>query len=252
MWKNAQNIDGLGRILQYMGDFRRQARVKKTKNLSSRQKDMGKTMSRYWAAALVVYVMALFQASAQDVNITPEIKSFSARINGQLIQIDRIQDTSHRVTSEFAKTSRPCPPFCIHPISAAPGVETLGEIELMDFISSEVAGKTGLVVDNRVPEWFAKGTIPGAVNIPFNTLEQSNPYRAQIFQALGAVQAEEGWNFEGALDLALFCNGPWCDQSPRAIRDLIEAGYPPEKLRYYRGGMQMWVLLGLTVKTPNT
>jgi hypothetical protein len=28
---------------------------------------------------------------------------------------------------------------------------------------------------------------------------------------------------------------------------MIEAGYPAEKIFYYRGGMQMWRMLGLTV-----
>jgi rhodanese-related sulfurtransferase len=43
----------------------------------------------------------------------------------------------------------------------------------------------------------------------------------------------------------LFCNGPQCPQSPRAIRALIEAGFPPDKILYYRGGMHDWMTLGL-------
>jgi len=70
---------------------------------------------------------------------------------------------------------------------------------------------------------------------------------------LGARKLEDGtWDFGGARELLLFCNGPWCGQSPRAIRNLIAAGYPPEKLHYYRGGMQNWQLLGLTVVKPAT
>ncbi|MDF1873231.1 MAG: rhodanese-like domain-containing protein, partial [Vannielia sp.] len=42
-------------------------------------------------------------------------------------------------------------------------------------------------------------------------------------------------------------NGPWCGQSPTAARRMIEAGYPADKIYYYRGGMQMWQMLGLTV-----
>jgi len=45
----------------------------------------------------------------------------------------------------------------------------------------------------------------------------------------------------------LWCNGPWCGQSPHAIRGLLDLGYPAEKLYYYRGGMQAWQSLGLTV-----
>jgi len=48
----------------------------------------------------------------------------------------------------------------------------------------------------------------------------------------------------------LFCNGPWCDQSPRAIRGLRKIGYPADKLHYYRGGMQDWLIMGLTTIVP--
>lgn len=44
-----------------------------------------------------------------------------------------------------------------------------------------------------------------------------------------------------------FCNGPQCPQSPTAIRKLLSAGYPPEKILYYRGGMHDWITLGLPV-----
>jgi rhodanese-related sulfurtransferase len=39
----------------------------------------------------------------------------------------------------------------------------------------------------------------------------------------------------------------WCGQSPTAIRAMIAAGYPAEKIQYYRGGMQDWRILGLSV-----
>ena len=50
----------------------------------------------------------------------------------------------------------------------------------------------------------------------------------------------------------LFCNGIWSDQSLRGLQALRAAGYPAEKLRYYRGGMQDWQILGLTVVVPPT
>jgi rhodanese-related sulfurtransferase len=189
-------------------------------------------------------------ALAQDVKITPDAAYRSIWVNGENIVIERIQDTSHRLETEFTKTSRPCPPFCIHPISAGKGVTTVGEIEVLDFLETKVSKGSGLLIDSRLPEWFAKGTIPGAVNVPFSTLEPENPYRDQILEALGARRLGSRWDFSDALDLLMFCNGPWCDQSPRAIRNLTDAGYPPEKIQYYRGGMQLWLLLGLTVKVP--
>ena len=53
-------------------------------------------------------------------------------------------------------------------------------------------------------------------------------------------------------ELQTYCSpgGPACGQSPRAIRGLLDAGYPGDKIRYYRGGMQMWQLWGLTTVVP--
>ncbi|MGY3438617.1 MULTISPECIES: rhodanese-like domain-containing protein [unclassified Marinovum] len=186
-------------------------------------------------------------SSAQDVRISPDVDRHETTINGALLTIERIQDNANQLTGEFTKTSRPCPPFCIAPISAAPGVRTVGELEVMEFLDTAVAPGSGLLLDSRVPEWFAKGSIPGAVNVPFTTLAPANPYRNDILRALGAKGEEGSWDFTDALDLMLFCNGPWCDQAPRAIRDLVAAEYPVEKISYYRGGMQLWLLLGLTV-----
>ena len=60
----------------------------------------------------------------------------------------------------------------------------------------------------------------------------------------------DAWDFSGAKKLAFWCNGPACGQSPRAIKGMLSAGYPAEKLLYYRGGMQMWQLWGLTTVIP--
>ena len=37
--------------------------------------------------------------------------------------IQRVQDNGNNVDASFAKTSRPCPPFCIQPISLAQGMK---------------------------------------------------------------------------------------------------------------------------------
>lgn len=182
--------------------------------------------------------------------ITPELAAKQVTINGKTITIAREQDPAARIPDEFSKTARACPPFCVHPMSAGVGVDTYGELEVLDFLETRVATGRGLLIDSRLPEWFEKGALPGAINVPFATVEDSNPYRDQILEALGAVKIGAGWNFDNAMELALYCNGPWCDQSPRAIRSLMSAGYPAAKLKYYRGGMQSWLSLGLTVKQP--
>lgn len=208
-------------------------------------------MVRLLLGAISALLITNTQLLAQDVRLTEETASVSVEVAGKLLTIERIQDPSHKLTNDFTKTSRPCPPFCITPLTVAAGVATVGELEVIDFLETSVARGNGLLVDSRLPEWYQRGTIPGSVNVPFSTLEPSNPYRDQILVALGGTKSGDTWSFATARELTLFCNGPWCEQSRRAIVNLVEAGYPPEKLRYYRGGMQAWLLLGLTVETPN-
>jgi len=136
---------------------------------------------------------------AQDVRLTPDIPSKSITLaTGETLVIERNQDTAHQLSGEFTKTSRACPPFCIQEMSAGEGVETVGEIEVISFLENSVAAGNGLLLDSRMPEWFAKGTIPGAINVPFATLEASNPYRDEIIKALGAQSDGTTWDFAAA------------------------------------------------------
>lgn len=201
----------------------------------------------------VAVVFGALPASAQDVKITQDLPYFEFDNGKRFILIERNQDQDAVIDPSFAKTSRPCPPFCIHPMKAAEGVETLGELELLDFIKAHVEPGTGFLVDARLREWYEAATIPGSVNLPFTLFQNdaTNPFRDGILQLLGAAKGDGGvWDFSDAKHLAMFCNGPWCDQSPRAIRDLLAIGYPADKLYYYRGGMQNWMMLGLSVEVP--
>ena len=51
-----------------------------------------------------------------------------------------------------------------------PGVATVGELDLFACLRDKASAGTGVLLDARLPEWFAKGSIPGAVNVPFATL----------------------------------------------------------------------------------
>ena len=188
---------------------------------------------------------------AEPVGITPSLSSVEVIHNGKPVTIERNQDNKNTIAADYALTSRPCPPFCIRPIKLAPGVETIGELEMMDYLVA--AGKPDsdiLVIDSRTPDWVAKGTIPGSVNIPWTLLKEdtSNPMTiAGILEdRFGAVDEESFWNFSSVKTLVLFCNGMWCGQSPRNIGTLLKYGYPAYKIKWYRGGMQNWQALGLT------
>ncbi|MEE8365626.1 MAG: rhodanese-like domain-containing protein [Gammaproteobacteria bacterium] len=195
-------------------------------------------------------------ATAAVVNITPEIESVMVRHGNKNVVIMRNQNQKNTVNPAFAKTSRKCPPFCIQPSSLAPGVETIGELEVIGYLRRIAEGDESiLVIDTRTPDWVAKGTIPGAVNIPwtsFNTARGADPISiGEILEGrLNAQNLEGLWNFSRAKTLVMFCNGMWCGQAPINIKTLLNFGYPAHKLKWYRGGMQDWEILGLTTAKP--
>ncbi len=112
----------------------------------------------------------------------------------------------------------------IQPMELVRGVRTVGELEVIRHLQQGLP-----VVDARTPDFFVAGTIPGAINIPYpeigSRMDELDRTRPTVF----------------------FCNGPQCGQSPTAIRALLEAGYPPEQILYYRGGLHDWLTLGLPV-----
>ena len=184
-------------------------------------------------------LFALFAApalAADPVNIRPDVPAVTVDTPDGPVEISRTQDPEARLEGDWAKVARACPPFCVQPMEPAAGVRTIGELELLDMlVDPEV-----IVFDSRTPNWFEGGSIPGAKNMPYNEM-------ADRLGELGCEIDFDGWICEDVPEIALFCNGPWCGQSPTAIRRIIEAGYPAEKISYYRGGMQVWRMLGLSV-----
>mgnify|MGYP001193072035 CR=1 FL=1 len=205
---------------------------------------------------IISLCVASFAAADGDslrVKITPSIDTVVVKHADKSITIMRHQDPNKKVNPIYAKTSRDCPPFCIQPMVLAPGVETIGELEVLDYLRRIGDGDDSvIVIDSRTEDWVANGTIPGAVNIPWTTLSPSagaDPFEvAEILELrFGAISQEGLWNYANAKTLVLFCNGMWCGQSPTNIKTLVNFGYPPHKLKWYRGGMQNWEVLGLTV-----
>jgi len=204
-------------------------------------------------AVIPATILLAGPVQAQDVWITPDLPFFEFEAGGEFHVIERDQDNNATISDAFAKTSRACPPFCIQPMIIADGVQTVGEVELLDFIEDFVEPGGGFLIDARVESFFLAGTIPGSVNLPFNMFSASdaNPFLDQLLNLLGGEPLPSGdWNFDNAAELLLFCNGPWCGQSPRAILNLLDIGYPADRLYYYRGGMQSWASMGLSVVVP--
>lgn len=115
----------------------------------------------------------------------------------------------------------------------------LGELELIEALQSPDI----VVADGRKPEQYAKYTIPGAINLPFTNIDAA-------LDALGCRRDGDTWDCRRARPVAMFCNGVWCGQSPTAIRKMTAAGFPADRISYYRNGLQGWLLQGLSVWTP--
>lgn len=194
-------------------------------------------MIRFFTIA--VACLTALPLAAEPVNITRDMMSVTVPLDGGAkVDISRIQDNAHRLEGDWDLTSRPCPSFCIQPMVPAEGVTAIGELELLEMLQDP----NTVVADGRVRREYEQGTIPGAISIPYTEA-------ADRLDVLGCEVDFEGFDctVEGLKDVALFCNGPWCGQSPAAARRMIEAGFPADKIYYFRGGMQMWQLFGLTV-----
>ncbi len=195
-------------------------------------------------------------AEAKPVGIgSGDQMSVDFTVDGQKMSISRNQDNANIVDEKFNKTSRACPPFCIQPAVLAPGVETIAELEMLDFIQAMHNGEDVIVQDSRTPEWHARGHIPGTVSIPWTQLATkagASPIDvAEIMAEQFGVEETEGlFNFSNAKTLVMYCNGMWCGQSPASIKTLLSFGYPAHKIKWYRGGMQDWEILGLSVHVP--
>ena len=188
---------------------------------------------------LLTFCLVAFAATAtaDEVGITPDLMSITVETAAGPVEIMRDQDTEARMGEPWVRTSRPCPNFCIQPMTPAEGVTTIGELEVLEFLQSGAA----ILVDGRVRRQYEEGTIPGAISVPYTEA-------ADRLGELGCEIDFDGWICEGDIpSVVLFCNGPWCGQSPTAARRMIEAGFPAENIYYYRGGMQNWHMLGLTV-----
>lgn len=224
------------------------------------------------AAVLALTLSATVSAEKLEVGITPDMQKLDFTHDGKSYTIMRNQDQKNNVNENFAKTSRKCPPFCIQPMVLAPGVETLGEVEVIHYIKKMSEGENILLVDSRTPDWVERGTIPGAKNLPWTKLNpakgattegiievMTKEFGAKLAEGADAFTVDEAvaegnagkaFDYSQAKTLVMFCNGMWCGQSPNNILNLLKFGYPADKIKWYRGGMQDWEVLGLSTVKP--
>lgn len=113
----------------------------------------------------------------------------------------------------------------IQPIQVLQTVLTVGELEVYYHKKKDLP-----IIDTRKQETMGEISIPGSKNIPYDEIagrvDELDENHPSIF----------------------FCNGPQCPQSSTAIKNLLGAGYPANRILYYRGGMHDWITLGLPVQ----
>lgn len=191
------------------------------------------------------------------VGITKNQAQLVITHNGKTITIVRNQDNQNKLIGAYAKTSRPCPPYCLQPISAGNNVKLIGEVELLQLYKNEIVKEDILLIDVRGPEWFLIGSLPIAVNFPFQSLKSALTDKSfSQLQDLAVNSIGESFvssvkrnkvlsTVFGQKKLVVFCNGHWSPESRKAIELLINSGYPAENIYWYRGGVQNWVQAGL-------
>ncbi len=182
----------------------------------------------------------------KQIMIKHGLHSVDVKHNDKTVKIMRVQDKKNEIVPFYRKTTRgtiqAMYPFKPH------AVETIGEREIIDYIKKMSEGDSSIIIiDSRTPAWVKRsGMIPGAVNIPFTKFSKAES-TLEIMEEEFEVIPGETFDFRNAKTLVMYCNGNWCGQSPTAIRKLLSMGYPAAKIKYFRGGMQSWAALGLTV-----
>ncbi len=164
-------------------------------------------------------------AEDELLNITPDNKTITFNSMEGLVTLQRFSNDIMLVKG----TIRPMVPM--------EGVTPVGELEVINALQSA----NYIVVDTRTSITQYGGTIPGSISIPFDEITEQ-------LDALGCTGSVAKWNCMEAYNVVLYCNGPNCGQSPRAMAAMVEVGFPSDKIFYYRGGMLAWTSLGLTTR----
>ncbi len=192
-----------------------------------------------------VYITSSF---AGEVSISKGIKSIEMNLNDEKFTLMRNQTAGNKISALYETTNRGMP----QPIILAKGVETIGELEFIDYMKKAQNDESIIIVDSRTPGWYERLRIPGATNIPFKNFTSKDSAIEAMEDDLDVEVKDNGaLDFSKAKTVVAYCNGYWCGQTPSMVSrsefSLLKMGYPASKIKYYRGGMQAWTSLGFTV-----
>jgi rhodanese-related sulfurtransferase len=150
----------------------------------------------------------------------------SAVIGGflNLIRTDRIPWISTPASLMFVDPSNPIPPDSLKNTAVVrpKGILKDGLLEIL--------GKQGVIIDSRLPQYYKEGHITGAVNIPFEEIDDYVTKLTKIPQDTMAV---------------LYCDGVDCDLAYDLAIYMITVGYT--SVYVYSGGWEEWSIAALPV-----
>ena len=187
------------------------------------------------------------EGSSKFVPISKGVKSIEMNLNDEKFTLMRNQTVGNKISDLYVTTHRGTP----QPMILAKGVETVGELEFIEYMKQAQTNESIIIVDSRKPGWYAKLRIPGAINIPFTHFKEKSLAIEAMEDELDVVDNNGKLDFSKAKTIVAYCNGYWCGQTPAMVKNapysLLNMGYPAQKIKYYRGGMQAWTSLGFTV-----
>lgn len=209
------------------------------------------------AENLVPLQLVGIEAQYKNVNETQKSVIIQREVNPKCLEFamspellwskDFVDDSVPKECKKTIVTSK----GMIQPMKMHPKVETYGELEVLNFIKHAKVNPKYLLIDSRTNPWFDLQTIPTSINIPWNEIYLQEYFEDEYKRALKILGikdlGDEKFEIIDPKVLAIYCNGPWCVQSVRMIHRLIDMGYPPENLKWYRGGMHDWNSMALTV-----
>ena len=142
----------------------------------------------------------------------------------------------------------------VQPMIIDEKIKTVGELEVLYFVKQLLKMPDNyLLLDARKSNWYNKGTIPFSTNIVYNEIHYDENFPEdfdRVLKILNIQKKTKRLDFRKAKELVVFCNGSWCPQSVRAIKELVDLGYPKDKISWYRGGLQDWRSLSFTTIIP--
>jgi rhodanese-related sulfurtransferase len=179
--------------------------------------------------------------------IAPGVLSIPLELHGEKWLIQRNQDPTLTLTPLYTNTTV----GYLQPIKLAFGLDTIGELELLDYLQKMQYDDSIALIDTRPFQSYERLHIPGAVNIPLVLFKNELSSIETLEREFNVTSNPNGeLNFDNAKTLIAYSNGHFCAMTPYALINarysLLKLGYPPQKIKYYRGGMQDWTSVGLT------